>query len=164
MVRLRRAFSLLPAAATAATDIWSKALWSYPPAPGVDGALDPTHFAVVENWLYIATKWNKGGAWSAEIPGWILFWGTAAAVPLITAWIFWPRKVSVWDTTAKALVLGGAVGNLYDRWEWGMVRDWIDVCLWGWHYPTFNVADIALVAGIAMLLLGGVRKRPAEAA
>ncbi len=168
MERFRRAFWLVPAAVTAAADLWSKARWDYPSGPpAADGSLDPTFFAVVENWIYVHTKWNPGGAWSARIPSWILFWGTVAAVPLIAAWIFWPRKAGAWDTAAKSLVLGGAVGNLYDRWEWGMVRDWIDVCFGsveGWHYPTFNVADIALVAGIAMLLLGGVRKRPAEAA
>lgn len=168
MERLRRAFWLVPAAVTAAVDLWSKALWDYPPGPrGSDGSLDPTFRPVVESWLYVHTKWNPGGAWSAKIPDWILFWGTVAAVPLIALWIFWPSKASAWDTAAKSLVLGGAVGNLYDRWEWGMVRDWIDVCFGsvdGWHYPTFNVADIALVAGIAMLLLGGVRRRPAEAA
>jgi len=44
------------------------------------------------------------------------------------------------------------------------VRDWIEVWLWGWHYPTFNVADAGLVVGIAMLFLGGLRRRRAEAA
>lgn len=168
MHRLRRAFWLVPAAAAAALDLWSKAIWDYPPSPGTDGSLKPTQFALIENWLYVHTKWNPYGAWSSQVPDWLLFWGTVAAVPLIALWIFLPKASSAWDSSAKALVLGGAVGNLYDRWQWGQVRDWIDFCLGdfekGWHYPTFNVADIALVAGIVMLLLGGVRKRPAEAA
>jgi signal peptidase II len=168
MQRLRRAGFLVLAAATAALDLWSKALWDYPAGPpDFDGALAPTNRTVVENWVYVHTKWNPGGAWSAKLPDWLLLSGTVVAVPLIAAWIFWPRRVSAWDTAAKSLVLGGAIGNLYDRWTWGQVRDFIDVCFGGtggWHYPTFNVADVALVVGIAMLLLGGLRKRPPEAA
>ena len=99
-----------------------------------------------------------------RLPRWLLLWGTALAVPAIALWILWPKRASAWDTMAKALVLGGAAGNLYDRWRWDQVRDWVDVVIFGWHYPTFNVADAALVVGIAILLLGGLRKRPAEAA
>jgi lipoprotein signal peptidase len=167
MKRLRRTAWLVLAIATAGLDLWSKGIWEYPQAPGIDGSLHPTNRPVVESWLYFHAKWNQGGAWSMHVPGGILLWGTALAVPLIVAWIFWSRRAGAWENAAKALVLGGALGNLYDRWRWGMVRDWIDVCFGnvdGWHYPTFNVADIALVAGIAMLLLGGMRKRPAEAA
>ncbi len=168
MQRLRRAGHLLLAAATAALDLWSKGLWHYPKGPkDFDAPLDPTNFAVLESWLYVHTKWNPGGAWSAKIPGSILLAGTVAAVPLLLVWIFWPRRASALDSAAKALVLGGAVGNLYDRLKWGEVRDWIDVCFGnadGWHYPTFNVADGALVLGIVLLLLGGLRKRPSEAA
>jgi signal peptidase II len=165
MRHLRRASSLVLAAATAAIDLWSKGLFEYPPGPrNFDGALSPTNRPVIENWVYFHTKWNPGAAWSVSLPRWLLFWGTALAVPAIVLWIFWPRRASVWETVAKALVLGGAIGNLYDRWRWDMVRDFVDVVLWGWHYPTFNVADAALVVGIAILLLGGLRKRPAEAA
>lgn len=168
MPRLLRIGGLLLAAATAAADLWSKALWDYPAGPAnFDAALQPTNRPVIENWVYFHTKWNPGAAWSVSLPKWLLLWGTALAVPAIALWIFWPKRVSLWDTVAKSLVLGGAVGNLYDRWKWDMVRDFIDVCFGnveGWHYPTFNVADAALVVGIAILLLGGLRRRPAEAA
>jgi len=76
----------------------------------------------------------------------------------------------VWYTAAKALILGGAVGNLYDRVSKGAVRDFVDVYFGGvsgWHWPTFNVADMALVCGIGMLLLMGFKrpqKKDAEAA
>jgi signal peptidase II len=61
------------------------------------------------------------------------------------------------------LVLSGAIGNLYDRFRFEGVRDFIDVCFGdveGWHWPTFNVADIALVVGIGLLLLCSFRERP----
>jgi signal peptidase II len=40
------------------------------------------------------------------------------------------------------------------------VRDFVDVVLWGWHYPTFNVADMALVVGILLLLVGSFLHGP----
>lgn len=165
MHRLRRAGWLLLAALTAALDLWSKALWAYPKGPArFDGALNPTDRTVLEGWLYVRTIWNPGALWSLELPRSLLLWGTVLAVPALVLWILWPRQTSVWDSAAKALILGGAVGNLYDRWTWVMVRDWIHVVLFGWHYPTFNVADAGLVVGIAMLFLGGLRRRRAEAA
>jgi signal peptidase II len=155
MERLRRAVWLVLAAATAALDLWSKALWVYP-----HDDFYPTNKTVLDGWLYIRTTWNEGGVWSSDLPKWLLLWGSALAVPALLLWLFWSRSARTWDNAAKALVLGGAVGNLYDRWRWDRVRDWVDVVLFGWHYPTFNVADAALVVGIAILLLDSFRRRP----
>lgn len=52
-----------------------------------------------------------------------------------------------------ALILGGAVGNLTDRLYYGHVRDFLDFHISGWHWPAFNVADSALTAGLAILLI-----------
>ena len=76
-------------------------------------------------------------------------------------WIFWPDRTNHVDTAAKSLILGGALGNLYDRAKYEAVRDFIDVFFGGvegWHWPTFNVADMALVTGIGLLLLMGFRE------
>jgi signal peptidase II len=54
---------------------------------------------------------------------------------------------------ALGLVAGGAVGNLYDRIVYGQVTDFV---VWKWHdkeWPTFNVADVALVVGVLLLFL-----------
>jgi len=159
MQRLLRAGWLALAAATAALDLWSKALWVYrDPALLED---NPTRRTIIEGWLEIHAVWNKGGVWSVDLPGWLLFAGTLVAVPLLVAWLLVPAHPRRWDSAAKALVLGGALGNLWDRWQWDMVRDWIGVTLWGWDYPRFNVADAALVVGIGMLLIGSFRRRPA---
>lgn len=163
MQRLRRAGFLVLAAATAALDLWSKALWEYPAGPAeFDGALAPTNRTVVENWVYVHTKWNPGGAWSAKLPDWLLLSGTVVAVPLITAWIFWPRRVSAWDTAAKSLVLGGAIGNLTDRalrgpGLSGRVVDFVDPHIW----PIFNVADASIVIGALLLAWSSYRSERA---
>jgi len=155
MSRSRRAPWLLFAAALIALDLWSKALWTY---PALDPAAPPRlEQVVVDGWLQIRTIWNYGGVWSVRLPSGLLFAFTLLAVPLLVIWLFWPAA-SRWPVhLGKALVLGGAVGNLYDRWRFGAVRDFLDVSFGGsaWHWPTFNVADVALVVGIGLLLLTG---------
>ena len=156
MNRKRRAAWLLAAAGAAAFDLWSKGLWKYP-----GESLHPTSFAVVEDWLYIRAVWNAGGIWSLPLSQTLLLVATFLAVPALTIWLFWPRAASVSENLAKALVLGGAAGNLYDRMRFEKVRDFVDVCFGnveGWHYPTFNVADTALLVGIAILLILSFRE------
>jgi signal peptidase II len=50
------------------------------------------------------------------------------------------------------LILGGAAGNLIDRWRLGYVVDFIDLHWRAYHWPTFNVADIGISVGVALLL------------
>ena len=61
---------------------------------------------------------------------------------------------------AGALLVGGALGNLADRVRDGAVTDFIDLPLW----PTFNLADVAIVAGVVLLLFSAERGREHEAA
>ena len=54
---------------------------------------------------------------------------------------------------ALALLLAGIVGNVTDRTRLGFVIDFIDVQFGSWHYPTFNVADMAIVIGAGLMIL-----------
>ncbi len=56
------------------------------------------------------------------------------------------------------LILGGALGNLYDRVVQGSVTDFIDFHYQGWNWPVFNIADSAVTIGVIVLMLGLVRK------
>jgi signal peptidase II len=69
----------------------------------------------------------------------------ALALGLVLALVIGPARYRL----GLGLVLGGAVGNLIDRIRFGAVVDFLDVPWW----PTFNVADVAIVAGVAFLLL-----------
>lgn len=61
------------------------------------------------------------------------------------------------DAIWIGLIIGGALGNGIDRLLDGVVTDFIDVHAFGHHWPTFNLADIAIVSGVAITLLGSVR-------
>lgn len=54
---------------------------------------------------------------------------------------------------ALALLLAGIAGNVTDRLRLGFVIDFIDVQFGSWHYPTFNVADMAICVGAGLLVL-----------
>jgi signal peptidase II len=60
-------------------------------------------------------------------------------------------------SVALALILGGAVGNMYDRVKFSYVVDFLEVHIWHYHWPDFNVADSAIVVGACLLLLEMLR-------
>lgn len=70
--------------------------------------------------------------------------------------------VWLWQATNKHLVIaigaviGGALGNVIDRLRFGAVVDFLDVHAFGWHWPAFNIADSAIVLGIAFIVLDGL--------
>src|SRR5580704_11270843 len=64
---------------------------------------------------------------------------------------------------ALALILGGAIGNLYDRVRFSYVVDFLYVKIIHYHWPDFNLADSAIVIGACLLLLEIFRQQPDEA-
>jgi len=80
-----------------------------------------------------------------------------AAVAVVVA-LLWKtgRTVSVMSV-ALALILGGAIGNLYDRIRLKYVVDFLEVHIMHYHWPDFNVADSAIVVGACLLLLEMLR-------
>ena len=59
---------------------------------------------------------------------------------------------------ALALILGGAIGNLIDRVLYGYVIDFLDFYVGRWHWPAFNVADMAIVGGAGLFILDELRR------
>jgi signal peptidase II len=62
-----------------------------------------------------------------------------------------------------ACILGGALGNVIDRFRFGQVVDFLDLHAHGWHWPAFNVADSAITVGAALLILEGFLHRERRA-
>lgn len=110
---------------------------------------------------------NYGAAFSffANAGGWQR-WGLAAiAVAASAVIIIWllrlPRKQVVLGA-ALACILGGALGNLYDRVMLGYVVDFISVYHGQWRFATFNVADVALNVGAFLIVLDILRGKSAN--
>ncbi len=102
--------------------------------------------------------YNKGAAFSflASESGWQRWLFTFIAISVssvMTVWLMKLKEHEKWLSAALALVIGGAIGNLYDRIAYGHVVDFIHMH-WGEHYfPAFNIADSAITLGAGMLLI-----------
>ena len=109
---------------------------------------------------------NYGAAFSflADHGGWQRWFFTAIAVGVSVMLVVWLKRLPKsdwWMAVALSLILGGAIGNLYDRVTLGYVVDFLDFH-WNYkHFPAFNIADSAIVAGAGLLLIGGF-KAPAK--
>ena len=94
-------------------------------------------------------------------------WATAAlivfALLLSAALCIWMwRADSVLLGTALGFVVGGAIGNVIDRFLHGAVVDFLDFHVAGYHWPAFNVADSAITIGVAFLIIDSLKSRPVE--
>lgn len=91
--------------------------------------------------------------------------GFTVAVLALILWLLWnstkPSSKEHWSYRfALGLILGGAAGNLYDRLVLGSVTDFLDFFWGSWHFPAFNIADSAISAGAALLILDLWLHRP----
>jgi signal peptidase II len=67
--------------------------------------------------------------------------------------VMWRNQQLRWETgVGLALILGGALSNLFDRIRYGRVVDFVDVYFRGYHWPTFNLADSTIVVGAGLLV------------
>lgn len=101
---------------------------------------------------------NTGAAFSflSEAGGWQRWFFAAMALIISVILSVWLSRLKPHETllaVALALVLGGAVGNLVDRLAYGYVIDFLDVYYKTWHWPAFNIADMAISAGVFLMVL-----------
>jgi signal peptidase II len=91
---------------------------------------------------------------------WIFTAGTALLIMLMLVWLLRPARMGVWTTLSLTLVCAGGIGNLIDRvGRDGRVVDFLNLGIGGLRTGIFNVADIAITAGVLMLLFGGFGNR-----
>ncbi len=110
---------------------------------------------------------NTGAAFSflADAGGWQRWFFTFVAIAISAVLVVMLRRHGGNRLLAGslALVLGGALGNLYDRLTLGHVVDFIQLHAGGYYWPAFNVADSAICVGVALLLWDGLRASGAAA-
>ncbi len=106
---------------------------------------------------------NTGAAFSflADAAGWQRWFFVALALVVSIVLTGWLRKLKAnetWTAIAIVLILGGAIGNVYDRVVHGYVVDFLHFYWQNWHFPAFNLADTAITIGAAMMILDVFRK------
>lgn len=106
--------------------------------------------------------YNTGAAFSflSEAGGWQRWFFAVVAVLISTVLLAWLKRLKPeqrWLAVGITLVLGGALGNVWDRLYLGHVIDFIDIYYKQWHWPAFNVADSAIFVGALMLIIDGLR-------
>jgi lipoprotein signal peptidase len=92
---------------------------------------------------------------SAAEAVWLLVAIKLVVVGLLGRWLWRTRLRG--EAVGLGLVIGGALGNVLDRVRQGAVTDFVDAHYGGWHWPTFNLADAAIVCGVGLLLLASLR-------
>ncbi|MBE0485965.1 signal peptidase II [Marinobacter sp.] len=106
---------------------------------------------------------NTGAAFSflANAAGWQRWFFVTLAIVVSVVLVGWLRKLQnheTWTAIAIVLILGGALGNVYDRVVHGYVVDFLHFYWQNWHFPAFNLADTAITIGAAMMILDAFRK------
>ena len=117
-------------------------------APGEGRAVAP--------FFNLVLVFNKGAAFSflATAQGWqtLFFSAIATVASAVISFLIVRHANKSLFCTGLALILGGALGNLYDRVVYGHVVDFLDFHVAGWHWPAFNVADSAITVGAGILI------------
>ena len=122
-------------------------------------AFAPGETRPVTGFFNLVLVFNKGAAFSflAGAPGWQtpLLSAIAVAASVIVSVLILRSPGKRLFCAGLALILGGALGNLWDRIAWGHVVDFLDLHAAGWHWPAFNVADAGITVGAALLIVEG---------
>lgn len=128
-----------------------------------------SHRTLIPGVLYLSHWTNEGAAFSlfadSSSPHTVR-WGLVAftllcALAVLIAMVRLGSRFTL-ITIGLALIFGGALGNVHDRIEYGSVIDFIEVHIFRYHWPDFNVADSAVVTGACLLLLDSLLPRRRE--
>jgi signal peptidase II len=121
---------------------------------------------VIDHVLRITHWTNDGAAFSLfadsasphSVRIGLIFFTILASIVVLIAMIRLGSRFTL-TTIALALIFGGALGNVHDRIEYGSVVDFIEVHIFSYHWPDFNVADSCVVIGACLLVLDSFKPR-----
>ncbi len=108
---------------------------------------------IIPNFFWLTNVQNTGAAWSIlRNQTWILtIISLLATVGLF--YLYQTKAKTFWQELGLALMVAGTFGNLIDRMFLGAVRDFLSFNIFGYMWPVFNVADMALVIGVGCIIL-----------
>ena len=109
---------------------------------------------IIKGFLYITYVKNTGAAFSIFRNN-TLFLIILSIVIIGLLFYYLSKKIylSKLENISYGLILGGAIGNLFDRIIYGYVIDFIDIYIFKFDYPVFNIADMAIVIGVIILII-----------
>lgn len=107
---------------------------------------------LVEGAVHLTYIENSGGAFGLLADSQLLLMVGSAFALGVVAWMLLVQPPTHTMTAGGGLVLGGAAGNLLDRVASGGVTDYLDLRVW----PIFNLADVAIVCGVALLVVNAL--------
>lgn len=115
---------------------------------------------VVTPFFNLVMVWNTGVSFGlfqedSNFRSWTLIAVALAVLVWLGVWLWRCRSGLV--AAALGMIIGGAIGNVIDRYRFGAVFDFLDFHAFGQHWPAFNLADSAIVVGVGLLLLDGFR-------
>ncbi len=133
------------------------------------GAFDIAHRQPIRvtSFLDLVLVWNRGISYGlfASHAGAVRLGLIALALAISAGLAVWLLRVrSAFKAMAIGLIIGGALANMLDRVVHGAVADFFLFHLGGWNWYVFNLADCAIVAGVAMLLYDSFRDERQESA
>ena len=112
---------------------------------------------IIKDFFYITVAHNTGGAWSIlNNHSYIFIIASITALIILVKYMFSFKK-NTRNTIAFACLFSGVVSNLADRLFLGYVRDFLDFKIFGYDYPIFNIADIAIVVGVILLIIAIIK-------
>lgn len=143
--------ALVIAVADQITKTWALESWFFPPR-----TIEVTGF------LNMVAVWNSGVSFGflaghSDVMPYILAAFAMAVVVGMSIWLWRARTRLL--VVGLGLVIGGAVGNIVDRFRYQAVVDFIDFHVAGFHWPAFNLADSAITVGVLLLVLDSFTRR-----
>ena len=102
--------------------------------------------------------WNEGVSygWFKSFGPWVLITGQLLICGLLWLWVADAKDRRT--ALATGIIIGGAMGNVFDRLSYGAVADFFHLHAFGYSWYVFNLADVAIVAGAMILVYGAVRE------
>ncbi len=125
--------------------------------------MQPPRIIEVTGFFRLVMVWNRGisfGLFGSDAPHGPLMLSVMALVVCVVLGVFLWRAHRPALVLAFGAIIGGAVGNVIDRIRFGAVADFFDLHVAGYHWPAFNIADIAITGGVIVLLIDGLFEGP----